>query len=406
MQMTSIVEAIGEDRVNKLNGSLGSAVGLPGRVYVDPSIWELERKTVFYKGWFAVGFASDIPNPGDMLPVSTAGWELFFVRGRDGSIRGFHNICMHRGTKLVHEKKRSPTIRCGWHCWTYDLEGALVATPLIGGPKVNESDEIDRSTLSLRSVRTSVMWDVIYVNVDGCAPDLATHMAPLRERLGAYDVDGYNLNASAGDEENIVNINWKLYHEGGLEGYHIPWVHPALEQPPGYKMDQAKGVFISISADLGNYQRLGTEKGTKPPAFPLNPAAQNALDAGQRLPYTIAFTPPTVILAPWPDTYIVTLLRPLSMTQTGVRRRIYFRGEASANPDFEWARTNIVKIWDDITGEDGAYSQAVQHLSSLREILGINTRFSPFWENAVRAFQQYVVDAVREPDAVRLDSRE
>ena len=58
MSMTSMSEAIGEDRVNGLNGSLGSAIGLPGRVYVDPSIWELERKTVFREGWFAVGFAS------------------------------------------------------------------------------------------------------------------------------------------------------------------------------------------------------------------------------------------------------------------------------------------------------------------------------------------------------------
>jgi phenylpropionate dioxygenase-like ring-hydroxylating dioxygenase large terminal subunit len=397
MSMTSMSEAIGEDRVNRLNSSLGSAIGLPGRVYVDPSIWELERKTVFREGWFAVGFASEIPQPGDMLPVSTAGWELFFVRGRDGSIRGFHNICMHRGTKLVHEKKHGATIRCGWHCWTYDLEGALVATPLIGGPKVNEGEGIDRSTLSLKSVRTSVMWDVIYVNIDGQAADLQTYLAPLRQRLSGYDVDGYNLEASAGDNENIVNINWKLYHEGGLEGYHIPWVHPKLEQPNVYKVDEAKGVFISLSAELNNYQRLGTEKGTKPPVFPLNPEAQSALDSGKGLPYTIAFTPPTVIIAPWPDTFIVTLLRPLSMTQTGVRRRIYFRGDASTNPDFERARANIVKIWDDITGEDGAYSEAVQRLSSLRETLGINTRFSPYWESAVRAFQQYVVDAVREP---------
>lgn len=84
-------------------------------------LWELERQTIFRKEWFAAGFASDVPNIGDYLPVSVAGWELLFVRGKDAVVRAFHNICRHRGTKLVHTPGNGNFIRCGWHCWTYEL---------------------------------------------------------------------------------------------------------------------------------------------------------------------------------------------------------------------------------------------------------------------------------------------
>lgn len=172
-------------------------------------------------------------------------------------------------------------------------------------------------------------------------------------------------------------------------------MHPNLEQPPGYQTDIGADTFVSISSDLGNYKRLGTDGGTKPAHFALNRLAEEAARDGKRLPYTIAFTPPTVIVAPWPEMLIVTLLRPISMTETGVRRRMYFIGDAATDPACKAGRDRILEIWDGVTDEDAGYSSAVQALSGLREELSIDTRFSPHWEPAVRAFQQYVVRRAR-----------
>lgn len=387
----SYAEIVGKDRLASIDGPLASARGLPGQSYVDPAVWDLERRTIFRNEWFAAAFASDIPEPGDFIPVTTAGWELLFVRGKDGRVRGFHNICRHRGTKLVHARGNGPVIRCGWHCWTYDLDGSLKGTPIIGGHRINNVDGIDHSELGLLAVNTDEWMDVLFVRVAAEGPSLDDHLAPLKKRLAPYGVEKYRTDAPAENGERIVDINWKLYHEGGLEGYHIPFVHPALEQPPGYQTDIAPDCFVSISADLGSYKRLGTEGGTKPARFPLNDLARKAAEAGERLPYTIAFTPPTIIVAPWPEMLIMTMLRPISMTSTGVRRRMYFIGEAASDPSCAAARQAILDIWDGVTDQDAGYSSAVQRLSGLRDELGIDTRFSPHWEPAVRAFQQYVV---------------
>ena len=384
-------EILGHERITRLDGPLGKARGLPGQAYVDPAVWELERRTIFRKEWFAAAFGSDIPAPGDFMPVSIAGWELLFVRGKDDAIRAFHNICRHRGTKLVHERGNGAQIRCGWHCWTYGLDGALKGTPIVGGQRINSAEGIDTGELGLLPLETGVWLDIIFVKVDAGGPSLDEHLGPLKERLAPYGIDRYRADAPADNGERMVDINWKLYHEGGLEGYHIPFVHPALEQPPGYSMDQGPDCFVSISADLGAYQRLGTEGGTRPAKFPLNELAQKAASAGQRLPYTIAFAPPTIIVAPWPEMLILTLLRPESMTRTGVRRHMYFIGDAATDPSCEAARRHILEIWDGVTDQDADYSAEVQHLSGLRDELGIDTRFSPHWEPAVRAFQQYVV---------------
>ena len=391
---TSLSQLLGAERIRSLNGPLGKAEGLPGRMYTDPAIWDIERRTVFRKDWFAAGYASDLPNVGDVLPVEIAGWELVFVRGEDGKIRCFHNICRHRGTKLVQKPTNTQLIRCGWHRWTYALDGSLRATPIVGGQRINQADGIDPLQLGLVPVRVEEWVDVLFVNIDGAAPSLETHLAPLKKLFEPYKVEEFRTDAPAENHEQIVEINWKLYHEGGLEGYHIPFVHPALEQPPGYRMDVGEGCFVSISADLGNFKRLGTEGGTKPAQFSLNAFARTAAAGGKRLPYTIAFTPPTVIIATWPEMLIVTMLRPISMTQTGIRRRMYFIGEAASDPACAQARQQILDIWDGVTEEDGSYSTGVQKMSGLREELGIETRFSPHWEPAVRAFQQYVVRAL------------
>ncbi|MBV9858611.1 MAG: aromatic ring-hydroxylating dioxygenase subunit alpha [Alphaproteobacteria bacterium] len=388
--LRSYTDHFGHARLARVDADLGQARGLPGAAYTDPAIWDLEHRTIFRRQWFAVGFASDIPTPGDFMPIRTAGWEILAIRGHDGVVRAFHNVCRHRGTRLVHEKGHRNQIRCGWHCWTYGLDGELRSTPIVGGVGVHEADGIDRQALGLVPLATEVWTDVIFVRVAAEGQPLREQLAPLIERMAPYALDKFCLDAPAENEERVVNINWKLYHEGGLEGYHIPFVHPALEQPPGYTMDVGEKCFVSLTGSLGNYRRLGVQiNGT--PKFDFNDAAQAAADRGERLPYTIAFTPPTIVVAPWPEMLIMTLLRPISVDKTGVRRRMYFIGPSASDPACQSARQAILDTWDDITNEDGKYSGAVQELASLRDEIGLDTRFSPYWEPAVRAFQQQIL---------------
>ena len=205
------------------------AVGLPNEVYTSPDFFARERETVFAPGWACVGFASDMPEPGDTRPINLLGVPLFAVRGAAGAINLFHNVCSHRGHPLVESPRRIGTrLQCPYHAWSYDLDGRLRTTPSIGGPGVNEVAGFNKGRHGLKPVRSATWLDLIFVNLSGDAAPLADCLAPITERWRDYDLTAF---ASAPRAEIItfdVNANWKLAIENYLEAYHLPWVHPEL----------------------------------------------------------------------------------------------------------------------------------------------------------------------------------
>src|SRR5262245_44270395 len=129
--MTNSVEAIlGQSTIEALKRPAGKAFGLPGAAFTSETFHALENERLFPRSWTAAGVASDIPNAGDALPVTVAGLPLVLVRDRDGQVRAFHNMCRHRGMRLVAEPCSGKSVlRCPWHSWTYALDGRLMATP-------------------------------------------------------------------------------------------------------------------------------------------------------------------------------------------------------------------------------------------------------------------------------------
>ena len=121
-------------RLSAVLGATAEASGLPNDVYTNDEFFAHERDTLFAGTWTCVGRGSDAPNPGDVCPVNLMGLPLVMVRGNDGQLRVFHNVCSHRGNRLVAEPCRvTGVIRCPYHSWTYELDGKLRGTPHIGG---------------------------------------------------------------------------------------------------------------------------------------------------------------------------------------------------------------------------------------------------------------------------------
>lgn len=385
-----IVPALSDAESRSLFQPLGEARGLPGRVYASPDFWTIERDRLFRDDWFTVGAASDVPSPGDVMPVTIAGWELVLVRGLDGVVRCFHNVCRHRGTKLVLGPKNVRNIACGWHCWTYGLDGSLQHMPIIDGPRTTGHALFDRSKLGLIEVRSAVWNDAVFVNVSGSGRSFEEFCAPLDKLFEPYRVTDYDYSRPHRNADAELEINWKLYHEGGLEGYHIPFVHPALEQPERYRIDDVPETFTSLTGTLAKYKRLGAWVGLPDDTLDLNIAAAAAIRSGARIPYTICFITPTLIFAAWPEAVIWTMLRPISPTRTAVRRNFYFIGDKARAPQTEPARKKYLDIWQGVTQEDADYSCGVQRLSAQRDEIGVQTRFSPYWEEAVLRFQQRI----------------
>lgn len=199
--------------------------GLPGRDYWAPDVWELEQETVFTHCWFSIGRAEEIPSAGDFLARDVAGEGVIAVRGRDGSVRAFYNVCRHRGSVLCEEERGSTkgAFVCPYHRWAYDLTGSLVATP-----NVRPEDGLDRSAYGLRSVPCETWEGFIFVN-------LAEHPRPLLEQLaiepdGPLDYERYAVGELRVAHRIVYEVaaNWKIIHDNFNECLHCPGVHPEL----------------------------------------------------------------------------------------------------------------------------------------------------------------------------------
>ncbi len=382
-----------ESETAKLNVPTAQCEGLPGRVYVDPEFYELERQTLFRNGWVAAAFEQDIPEPGDVFPASVAGWELLFVRTRDNAVRCFHNICRHRGMKLVREPaKDARTLMCPWHCWTYSLDGALVGTPNLGGPEVAEVEGIDKSTLGLVEVRCEQWWNFLFVNIDGNAPPLSEHMAPLDSRTAHFDRS--ELACSGEGFSFAYDGNWKVLIEGAIEDYHFPWVHPQLMPQGVFSPEIGEHCYAGISSrpqKPGDRAKMvgGEDDGTAGPLLPKfsYTADQTKVEMG------VYIAMPSAVVAFNQDHAVTSLFTPVSHDRTVARRLFHYIGaEAARGPEYEKRRQRIMAGWRTVGEQDADYVDEVHNLSKIRQDLGIGIRLSPFWEPAVHHFQKMVVE--------------
>ena len=205
-----------------------TARGLPNAHYTDAARFEEERDALFAQGWAGLAVASDVPEPGDAVPVDFLGIPLLLIRGRDGAVRVFQNICRHRGMILVAAPRRiEGAIRCPYHSWCYSSSGKLVATPHVGGPGTNLHAAIDRDALGLIEVRTHLWMDVVWINLSGAAPAFEEAMAPVLARWAEFDRPWHHGGAESRFALRVAG-NWKLAVENYCESYHLPWVHPGL----------------------------------------------------------------------------------------------------------------------------------------------------------------------------------
>ena len=137
---TGIYNIINKEKLDVVNKPISEAHGLPNECYNNAEYTKIERKKLFEDKWVVIGVASSIPNIGDIKPFDLLGIPLLLVRNKKDQIKVFHNICSHRGSKLVTELcKRKNIIRCPYHSWSYNLDGDLIATPHIGGMNKHKS---------------------------------------------------------------------------------------------------------------------------------------------------------------------------------------------------------------------------------------------------------------------------
>lgn len=189
-------------------------------IHTDAARFALEREKIFSSLPLALGHASSLPRPGDILTLDILGQPLLLTHGRDGRIRGFLNVCRHRGTRLIDapEGARRSSISCPYHSWTYALDGALSLVPEAEG-----FEGIDLKRRGLTEIPLEVRHGFIWA---GIVPGKSLALDDFLCGIGA-DMDAFGMAAQQGFARRVTRrkTNWKLIVEAFLEGYHIVRLH-------------------------------------------------------------------------------------------------------------------------------------------------------------------------------------
>jgi choline monooxygenase len=363
------------------------AEGLPG-VFYGAEFYAIERRTLFTRTWCAVTVGAAIPKVGDLLPIELAGWPILLLRGRDGQIQAFHNICRHRAMRLVSEPCSAATrIRCPWHGWTYDLTGKLLGTPEVGGAGVHSAEGLHRATLGLKPIAVGRWLDYVFVNLDGQAKPFAEHIRPLEELLGDFDFSDIR---HGGRLDEVYRGNWKLATESGIEDYHLPFGHPQLDAHLSRNTTPyaAAGVFAGGAVSMGS-----AETHAPPGANARIPKLRSRSGKASLENYVFNIFPTGTVLIT--DNHVMLgMLLPDGPASTKVELHLYYDGDAAHGSEHQAAREESLARWREVLPQDFQFIEGTQATIDARDAAGIRTRFSPYWEEPVQRFQQMVLDTV------------
>ena len=208
---------------------LSEASTIPSSWYTDPRVLDLERQTVFSQSWQVAGRVDQLERPGQFVTCETAGGEpIVLVRGHDGVLRGFFNVCRHHAAAVMTAAEGSANhLRCPYHGWTYSLDGALKGTP-----EFNGVCNFDRSTNGLIPVDITLWEKWVFVRTAPNRPSsdfpepALTHLFPSSASAGLQWMER---------RAYTVDCNWKVFVDNYLDGgYHVPHLHKGLDSVLDY----------------------------------------------------------------------------------------------------------------------------------------------------------------------------
>ncbi len=293
----------------RLNGNLQRSDLLAPWTYRNPELFELEVDTLFKRQWLLAGHVSDLDAPLRYITFDALGEHVFILRAEDGHIRAFHNVCRHRGGRLLNLPRGACPRRltCPFHGWTYQTDGKLV-----GVPAKSTFNRLQLQQHALVPVDLDIWMGLIFIRLSGDAAPVSTTMQPINHLLEPYAIEQMQPLANSAYRE-LRNCNWKVFHDVDNEGYHIPVGHPTLQQLYGTdaRDDLIDGIPVSYvpfnpnpatSWSVRHYQKLL-------PEYPHLPAAN-------RRAWLYVGIFPSMVLGLYPDSIEYYMTLPESVDRT------------------------------------------------------------------------------------------
>jgi carnitine monooxygenase subunit len=292
-------------------------VSLPGWIYHDREFFELEKEAIFRSSWQLVCHLSDVPRAGDYHSFDFLGESVIVVRGEDGEVRGFHNVCRHRASRLLEGPKGhcGRRITCGYHAWTYGLDGRL-----IGVPQRDAFRGLDVGQHGLAPLELEVFVGFIFVRFAAGLPSVREMAAPYSAELAAYRME--ELVPQGRVTLRPRAVNWKNVADNYSDGLHINVAHPGLTRLFG----QSYGIEAQpwIDKMWGTLRDVPSSNWSERLYQRLLPAVEHLPPERQRL-WTYFKLWPNLAFDIYPDQIDFMQFLPVSPTETLVREIAYVR---------------------------------------------------------------------------------
>lgn len=350
------------------------ARAMPPSVYTRPDFLDREIETIFSKEWICVGRSSRLQNAGDYLTYELAGQPVVVLRDKEGQLRAFSNVCLHRMSTLLEGTGNRRAIVCPYHAWTYGLDGRLR-----GAPFMAETTGFCKDDYALPSIRCEEWLGWIYVTLDNEREGVAAALRPLESMIAPYEMENY---VECFRETHVWDTNWKVLAENFMESYHLPVCHAdtvgghskleEMECPPGLAAFNYHWITKEASLEIGN-------------AHPTN----TRLEERWRKTTALLAIYPSHLVTLTPGYFWYLSLHPKGTGQVAMVFGGGLSPEFMADPRAEEYVATLKKLLDEVNVEDrGCTEKVFRGLSAGTAKAG----HLSYLERPIYDFMQYIAD--------------
>lgn len=331
-----------ERELETIRRPLEEATTLPGWFYTDPAVFQAEVERIFSRMWLCVGREEDLSEAGDYLTRDIGAQSVVVLRDRDASLRAFHNVCRHRGSRLLTEPTGSglKAIQCPYHAWTYELSGALRAAP-----HMEDARNFDRSAYGLNRVRLETWEGFVFITLSAEEPPLLEFLGEMATKFARYKMG--RLRRGRRVVYNVAS-NWKILAENYSECYHCALIHPELNRLSHYTSGE---IDLFNQATVGGYMELrhdGFNSMTVSGKTRRAPFDGIDDEDHRRIHYYILY--PNMLISLHPDYVMTHVVWPHGPGRSEIVNEFLFAADEIARPDFD--ASDAVDFWDMTNRQD------------------------------------------------------
>jgi choline monooxygenase len=352
-----------------IDADIARAWSLPAPYYVDPAIAAEEKDRIFGRSWQVIGHGDRVAKPGDYFTAQLVDEPLLIVRGTDGELRAFFNVCRHRAGPPAEGCGSRKLFRCIYHGWTYNLDGSLNHATEVEGVEGFKAEDF-----ALVPVRCEEWLNLVFVNLDRNAAPLITSLGNLPQQAERFPFQTMKLFERRTYD---MKCNWKTYVDNYLEGYHLPTVHPGLNRELDFNA-------YTVEPYANHVRQWSPIRGSQPG----DATPRRYQEARESLTTDYFWAFPNWMLNCYPDNVSLNIVLPVE-PERSVAVFEWYLPEKDLGGE---AAKASVRFSDEIQLEDISICEAVQ--KNLRSRSYQRGRFSVKQEKGVHAFHRMYAEAM------------